>query len=211
MALPPFLKRRQQRFRGERMRAFLDVHAVTNQTRILDVGGSAETWIGLPVQPHVTILNMPRAKEAFPDAFARVAGDGCRLPFADRSFDVVFSNSVIEHVGDFQRQRQFSQEVQRVGRAFWIQTPNRYFFLETHFLTPFVHFLPRNLKRSLLRHFSVWEWITKPRADEKQYFTEHFLNEMHLLGPKDMHALFPAARLRRERWLGWTKSLIASC
>jgi hypothetical protein len=209
MPLPAFLRQRQQRFRQQRMRAFFETFTITPETSILDVGGSADTWSGLPVQPRVTIINMPRAREAFTDHFDRVGGDACQLPFADWSFDVVFSNSVIEHVGDFERQQQFSKEIRRVGRAFWIQTPNRYFFLETHLLTPFVHFLPQGLMKAIVRRFSVWEWMANPRPDEKHYFIEHFVNDVHLLGPREMEALFPSAKLRKERWLGLTKSLIA--
>jgi 2-polyprenyl-3-methyl-5-hydroxy-6-metoxy-1,4-benzoquinol methylase len=65
-----------------------------------------------------------------------------RSPSAARSFDIVFSNSVIEHVGDAESQQQFAHEIARVGRAYWVQTPNRRFPVEPHLLTPFLHFLP---------------------------------------------------------------------
>ena len=76
-----------------------------------------------------------------------MAGDGRALPFRDEAFDVVFSNSVIEHVGDAASQRRFAREVARVGRAYWVQTPNRWFPVEQHLLTPLVHWLPKSWQR----------------------------------------------------------------
>ncbi len=73
-----------------------------------------------------------------------VQGDACALPFADGSFDVVFSNAVIEHVGDVERQRLFVSEALRVGRRVFLTTPNRWFPLEVHTRLPLVHWLPKS-------------------------------------------------------------------
>src|SRR5207302_1278502 len=100
------------------MRRFVRTFAVTAETRILDVGGTPFNWSLLDVQPRVTIVNMPRAREAFDAQFQSVFADGRALPFPDRSFDIVFSNSVIEHVGDFESQRHFASEIARVGRSY---------------------------------------------------------------------------------------------
>jgi SAM-dependent methyltransferase len=61
-----------------------------------------------------------------------VQGDACALPFADGEFDIVFSNAVIEHVGDRERQRQLVSEALRVGRRIFITTPNCRFPIEVH-------------------------------------------------------------------------------
>src|SRR4029079_8533354 len=71
-----------------------------------------------------------------------VQGDACALPFEDGAFDVVFSNAVIEHVGDRERQRAFVSEAIRVGRRAFITTPNRRFPIEVHTRLPLVHWLP---------------------------------------------------------------------
>ena len=84
-----------------------------------------------------------------------VAGDGRSLPFRDGSFDVVFSNSVIEHVGDAASQRRFAREVARVGRAYWVETPNRWFPVEQHLLTPLVHWLPAAWQGAIVPRFTV--------------------------------------------------------
>ena len=63
---------------------------------------------------------------------------------------------MIEHVGDAQSQRRFAREVARVGRAYWVQTPNRWFPVEQHLLTPFVHWLPKPWQRWIVPRFTVW-------------------------------------------------------
>ena len=81
------------------------------------IGGTPDNWQLLEVRPRLTLLNTPRAKADLAGALEWVAGDGRALPFRDRAFDVVFSNSVIEHVGDAASQERFAKEVARVGRA----------------------------------------------------------------------------------------------
>ena len=191
------------------MRRFSRTFAVTDETRILDVGGTPFNWSLLDVQPRVTIVNMPRAREAFDAQFRSVFADGRALPFADRSFDIVFSNSVIEHVGNFESQKQFAAEVARVGRAYWVQTPNRSFPVEPHLLTPFLHFLPARWQRRIARNFTVWSFIERPTRDRWEFYVEHYLRDIRLLDAAALRALFPDAKIVRERLAGLTKSLIA--
>jgi hypothetical protein len=192
------------------MSQFLVFLQVTPETRILDVGGTADTWTGLDVRPRVTLLNMPRAGVKREPGFDCVAADGCRLPFPDRSFDVVFSNSVIEHVGAAARQRTFADEVRRVGRSYWVQTPNLWYPVEAHLLTPGIHWLGKSAQRAILRVGSVWELIERPTPDRREFYYEHFLNDIRLLGAGELRDLFPDARILRERSFGLTKSLIAA-
>ncbi len=195
-------------FRRRRMRRFARTFPVTAETRVLDVGGTAMNWAFLPVLPRLVILNEEREHRDAP-GICWVASDGCSLPFRDGAFDIVFSNSVIEHVGGPERQRQFAGEIMRTGRAFWVQTPNRWFPVEPHLLTPFLHWLPPSARAALARRFTVWQALTRPSPDRRSFYIEHFLRDIRLLGPAEMRRLFPGARLIRERALGWTKSLIA--
>ena len=110
------------------MQRFVRDFAITPETRVLDIGGTAYNWTLLAERPRLTLLNMPRASEVNEQGVDWVAADGCALPFGDASFDVVFSNSVIEHLGSPERQRQFASEVARVGKKYYVQTPNRWFF-----------------------------------------------------------------------------------
>jgi len=191
------------------MERFAREFQVTAATRILDVGGAPETWEMLSERPQVTLLNTPRTRAEMSRAAAWVAGDGRALPFADRAFDIVFSNSVIEHVGDEESQQRFAREVMRVGRRFWVQTPNRRFPVEQHLLTPIVHWLPRSWQRILVPRFTVWAWLIRPERDRRDFYLEHYLTEVRLLDAAQVARLFPGSRILRERFLGWTKSLVA--
>jgi ubiquinone/menaquinone biosynthesis C-methylase UbiE len=191
------------------MRRFAREFALTAETRVLDVGGTPDCWRWLPVLPRVVFLNTPRAREEVGEAAEWVAGDGRRLPFADGAFDVVFSNSVIEHVGDAESQRRFAGEVRRVGRAYWVQTPNRWFPVEQHLLTPLVHWLPKRWQNAIVPRFTVWAFMTRTTSDRRQFYLEHYLSDVRLLGGRELRELFPRACIVRERFCGWTKSLVA--
>lgn len=132
------------------------------------------------------------------------------MPFKDAAFEVVYSNSVIEHLGDWASQQTFAKEIARVGIRYYVQTPNKRFPIEPHLLTPlihyFLHFLPRSLQRFLLRYFTLWGWVTCPMVWE----CERFLREVRLLDEHELRRLFPDAKIQRERFLGMTKSLVAS-
>ena len=182
---------------------------VTEATRVLDIGGTPEYWELLPLRPRVTLLNTPRAKDDLAGAAAWVAGDGRSLPFRDGAFDVVFSNSVIEHVGSYESQHAFAREAMRVGRAYWVQTPYRWFPAEQHLLTPFIHWLPRTWQRAIAPRFNLWQILTRPTEDRRRFYVEHYLSEVRLLGVEELRGLFPGARVIRERLLGLTKSLVA--
>lgn len=168
------------------MRRFVETFNITESTRVLDVGGTPGIWRLAPVRPRVVFLNELR-EEAVPAIF----GDGCRLPFRDGAFDIVFSNSVIEHVGGAERQAEFARETARAGRGYWVQTPNLRFPIETHLLTPFIHWLPRALQRRLAQKFAVWRWMVRASEDRREFYLRHYLDSVRLLTEAEMRDLFP--------------------
>jgi 2-polyprenyl-3-methyl-5-hydroxy-6-metoxy-1,4-benzoquinol methylase len=96
--------------------------------RILDIGGTQSFWdlmtTGEPLEAEITLLNIQHQRVTS-NRFISAAGDARDLPqFASGSFDVVFSNSVIEHVGSYDDQRRMADEVMRIGRRYFVQTPN---------------------------------------------------------------------------------------
>ena len=196
-------------FRRRRMQRFAAELGITAETRVLDIGGTPDCWRLLPVGPRLTLLNTPRAGADLAGAESWVAGDGRALPFRDAAFDVVFSNSVIEHVGDADSQRRFAAEVARVGRAYWVQTPSRWFPVEQHLLTPFLHWLPHRWQRPLMPRLNLWRLLVRASPDRRQYYIDHYLGEIRLLSAGGLQEMFPDAKVLRERFLGWTKSLVA--
>jgi Methyltransferase domain len=193
-------------FRRRRMAQFLATFYPGSEHRILDVGGYPDFWNGSGVIARITVLNInPISADGLPPNMYVVQGDGTALNYRDKSFDIVFSNSVIEHLGTFEKQQRFAKECMRVGDRLWIQTPAKTFFIEPHFLTPFIHFFPKAWQRRMLRNFTVWGWLTRP--SDKQ--VEHALNEIRLLTLTEMKQLFGRCEIRKEKFLGLTKSFIA--
>lgn len=168
---------------------------------ILDVGGLPGSWTGLDFAvARIDKLNLYPIDERLPENSAPIrtlVGDACALPFPDRSYDIVFSNSVIEHVGDADRQRQFAREVNRVGRRLWIQTPAYEFPVEPHCLAPFIHWLPWDLRKVLLR-FTPLGLLWK--GDREQFV--QMMHDTRLLTKKEFTALFPDCTIYTERLFG---------
>lgn len=189
------------------MAAFARTFRPDASTTVLDVGGTAFNWSLLEELPRVTLVNpdLPGDPGGLPEPMQGVRGSGTRLAFGDGAFDVAFSNSVIEHVGGPEARRAFAREIRRVGRGVWVQTPARGFFVEPHLLAPFLHWLPIAWQRRLIRWASLWGWIARPSPEQ----VERFLAHTHLLDASEMRALFPDCELRRERFLGMTKSYVA--
>jgi hypothetical protein len=189
--------------------------------RILDVGGTDLNWRIIDQPARVILLNTTIPEEGYdPGLLAEYAdastparsvsveyvlGDGKSVPFADREFDICFSNSTIEHLFRLDEQRRFANEVRRVGRGVWVQTPARSFPFETHWLSPFVHWLPKSWQRRIGRNFTVWGWMLRPSTEG----VAQLVDELRLLSYREMQELFPDCEIRRERFLGLTKSYIA--
>lgn len=176
--------------------------------RILDVGGTEDYWLRMgfvdPTEVELTIVNLDPPAARRPNV-RTLAGDACRMPeFADASFDVAFSNSVIEHVGGYDRQRAMASEIQRVGRRYFVQTPSRSFPIEPHFMFPYFQFLPLEAKVWLLMHLSL-TFGGKLPTREAAIATAR---SVELLGERDFTSLFPGAALYREKVAGLTKSFI---
>jgi hypothetical protein len=195
--------------RRRRMEQLLRAFPRLAEWRVLDVGGTIDLWLLCPARPRLVLLNTPRGSEPAPPGVETVLGDGTCLPFADGSFDLVFSNSVIEHVGDAEAQARFAAEIQRVAPRYWLQTPDRWFPVEAHLWTPFVHYLPKHWQRTVVPHFSIWRWLTHHSADQRQFYIDHYLSDIRLLAASEVRRLFPRATIVRERFLGLSKSIIA--
>jgi ubiquinone/menaquinone biosynthesis C-methylase UbiE len=191
------------RLRGQKLKLFealLDGAAAA--CTLLDVGGGLGiagefarlySWFG-----DVTVVNIRPPGIEMPLARCTVRGivaDGCGLPFSARAFDWVFSNAVIEHVGDWERQKSFAKEIRRVARkGYFVATPNRRFPIEPHTYLPFYQFLTPGWQRRVVR-FSPG------------YLREY--EEIHLLSARDLKSLFPEARVIESGFPLLGNSLVA--
>jgi hypothetical protein len=194
----------QSYFRTRRMRKFEALFGPAPATRIIDVGGYAYNWTLIDAEPQVLLVNL-EDEDRHDGRFHKVHGDGRRLPYADNSFDIAYSNSVIEHVGEPGDQDAFAAEIRRVAPRYYVQTPNRWFVIEPHLIAAGIHLLPRRVMRRLVRWLSVWGWVERP----DQHAIDELLASIRLLDHARMRELFPDAEIHAETFLGLTKSLIA--
>lgn len=181
---------------------------IDGKASIIDVGGAITWWRYIsPQNKNITIININDAEEKkiTSAGFNFLKGDGCNLPFKDLEFDFAISNSVIEHVGSLESQKRFANEIKRCAKTFYVQTPNKWFPVEPHFLSIFIHWLPKNAQVVLARRFTLWGWIVKPSPEE----IREFVNGTRLLSEREFRALFPDCQIIKEKFLGFTKSFIA--
>ena len=198
------------RFRRQRFRFFESLlEPLPKPVRILDVGGTEGFWghMNAVDDPRweVTLLNLSPG-HANVRGMAVVSGDARDLSqFAAGEFDVVFSNSVIEHLAEQAEQRRMAAEVRRVGTRYFVQTPNRWFPIEPHFLFPGFQFLPLSARVALVRRFALGYHDAMPDPEAAR----RAVREIRLLDARELRELFPGAHIYRERVVALTKSLIA--
>lgn len=197
------------KMRSKRFMFFLSlIKDLPRPLSILDIGGTEEFWKAMRFHEeeiHITLLNLTEASISNPD-MQSVAGDATNLHmFADQSFDLVFSNSVIEHLFTWENQQKMAAEVQRVSNRFFIQTPNYWFPVEPHWVFPLFQYLPFPLRVFLTQNFSlghIQKSLSKREAIEQ-------VREIRLLSLREMKQLFPDANIYAEKFLGFDKSFIA--
>jgi len=196
-------------FRTKRMRKFWEQFRLTPQTRVLDVGGTFFNWTLLSNPPRLTMANIvPNMARDTSLCITEVIADGRFLPFKENAFDVVYSNSVIEHLFTFENQRQFAAECKRVGSRYYVQTPNRRFPIEPHYIAPFVHWLPPKIQRYFIHNFTI-RGLLAGRSQRARGDLDALIEEIRLLDQQELEQIFPEAEIWQERVLGITKSLIA--
>src|SRR3954452_23414605 len=116
--------------------------------RILLVGGMAsgtepnEGIVERIVGAHAVEVVSINLYDPGPQPWPYVVADGCLMPFQDRSFDLVVSNAVIEHVGEGAGQGGFVREHLGVCHAWGMAPPNRWFPVESHPSMLFRHWSP---------------------------------------------------------------------
>ncbi|MEI8233084.1 MAG: methyltransferase domain-containing protein [Verrucomicrobiota bacterium] len=198
-------------WRRRRFQLFMRLLGPSVSDVLLDVGGCLESWVSHP-QPvkRIDILNL--YEQPWPAGVAPgydiliLVGDGCSLALADKSYDIGFSNSVIEHVGSWERQQQFASEIRRVAKGLWVQTPAFACPIEPHYLAPCIHYFPRSFQKKILRWGSLRGWLERPNSEQ----IDSMVEATRLLCKSEMRELFPDCEIITE-YLLWIipKSYIA--
>jgi SAM-dependent methyltransferase len=188
---------------------FLRVFHPSEETKVLDVGVTCDTSHPesnyfekmYPYPSRIVCVGVEdgsHLEREYPGLrYIRVI-PGMPLPFGNDEFDIVFSNAVIEHVGSRQSQTRFANELIRVGKQFFITTPNRWFPVEHHTGLPLLHFLPPPLFRRLIRNTAYGRWASE--------------ENLNLLTASSFAALFPASvntTVKKIRLFGLTSNLVA--
>lgn len=191
-------------WRARRLQLFLKTFGQIDNANLLDIGGYPFNWIDNNHHfKKIVSLNLTKENNMGIPNLKTVQGDARKLDFDNKEFDIVFSNSVIEHVGSFKDQKQFAKEALRVGKKIWIQTPAKGFFFEPHFLSPFFHWLPVPLRKFFV-YFTPWYLINRP--DKKTI--DDLIHEIRLLSKRELNILFPNCSIIVERFLFFPKSYI---
>jgi len=205
------------RLRAKRLAPLLalidDVHRQKGQVHLIDMGGTPNYWNILPEgylaerNMTITLVNLPGSvKQQDEGHFRFLEGDACNLnALPDQSYDIVHSNSVIEHVGDWSRRVAFANEALRLAPHCFVQTPNFWFPVEPHYMTPFIHWLPKPTQVWWLMQMRLGHMEKAKTVDEAVLTIE----SIHLLNRKMMETLFPGTRIWTERVLGLPKSFVA--
>lgn len=199
------------RARARRWHSFLHHFPELGQMRVLDLGGTVEWWRRAPMMgAQVTVLNLLEPGESTDPRLVPVLGDACAAEATllaagvDTRFDLVFSNSLLEHVGGHARRADLAEQVHRLAPHHWVQTPNRYFPIEPHWVFPGMQFLPVRSKAWIAQHWPLTH--TRPGSYERALASVQWTE---LVGPEEMRSYFPGSTLLRERVAGLPKSLIA--
>jgi hypothetical protein len=200
------------RARAQRRQWLLDTFPDLESLRVIDLGGTVQYWLPAEVQPReLVVVNNDAAQgsaEPAPAWMSVVRADACCLPesLLTERFDLAYSNSLIEHLGGHARRLEFAHAVRTIADHYWVQTPNRRFAVEPHFLFPGFVALPLNLKVAIARKWTpAWTWRPGMTRDDA---VAEILN-IELLTPRLMRFYFPDARLLKERVGPLVKSLIA--
>jgi len=194
------------KFRKKRFSFFLKKFDSLNKPiTLLDIGGKINFWENRGLAGNndyiITIINIEKEKSNYSNINCLI-GDATNLnQFNNKSFDIVHSNSVIEHLYNFENQKKMASEIMRVGQKYIVQTPNKYFFIEPHYLLPFFNIVPEKLKYLILTKTK----LSRLKKWDKN-FAKQYIKEIRLLSEKEMKTLFPNSKIYFEKFLGMNKS-----
>ncbi|MDY8107812.1 class I SAM-dependent methyltransferase [Fulvimarina sp. 2208YS6-2-32] len=214
MSNPKSLERGFRAKRFAQVRILIDA-SIEKKGRadILDVGGTEAYWVigsdylrELGDKVSITMVNNEEAPPAKGAQFTHLLGDACAPDlFQGRTFDIVHSNSVIEHVGPEDKMQAFADNVRRLGEAYYVQTPNYWFPLEPHFRVIGFQWMPLALRANLMKRFNIG-FYPRARTSEEAWSN---VRDIRLLDRAMMARFFPDAEIKLEKVAGLNKSIMA--
>jgi len=209
------------KFMQQRFDLFLNVIEIRKGDLIVDLGGGYGELMELfgedksDYEILIADISKSSLKEARKKGFKTLLlKEPDPLPFNDQEVDVIFCNSVIEHctvpkssmwaITDndlfkdkaFKVQSFFAQEIERISKSYFVQTPSISFPIESHTLFPFAAKLSRPYQISLIKFLNNF-WVKKTSPD------------WNLLTKSEMKSLFPNGNIIEKKWLGFPKEIIA--
>jgi len=199
---------RQKRF--ELLKNGIEKLIQKDHFKILDIGGDIQYWKNIGWQHpacKIHLLNLYESKvpENEIHQFSSSVGNGLSLEYKKGEVDLIFSNSVIEHVGSYENQQIFAGEVRRVSDKYIVQTPSLWFPLEPHSLIPLFQFLPHSIRALLIMTFNI-NYFPKAKTYKAAIIVSH---STLMFTHKRFKQLFPDAEIQVERFLGIPKSYTA--
>ena len=199
--------------RNRKLKLFHKMMKPTKEASILDIGAeidpshvtSLQFIDDYPWKNKVTAINLSsehisHLQEYYPEVDARV-GDACNLPWEDKHFDIAYSNAVIEHVGSFEKQKKMAAEIMRVGKRWFVTTPNRWYPFEFHMRLPLVTWLPYN--------GYLWAGrIISYDHEQHEYTIGRRRNDLRLMTARDLRKCFPDSKVIKQRVTFMAETLI---
>jgi hypothetical protein len=195
------------------------IEALPRPLRVIDLGGSALMWTRWGVTAgdglRIVLANNHRMdtthrSEPLPGRFMENwPVDVLELtPASFAGFDLIFSNSMLEHLPSRHVQARLAAAIAESGKPYFIQVPNKHCIVDPHFPHPLAAF------------FAVWPTRMQVWAHARHALgssgragsvaaSAAAIATYHPLGRRDLAALFPAASIVTEWNLGLPMSLVA--
>jgi 2-polyprenyl-3-methyl-5-hydroxy-6-metoxy-1,4-benzoquinol methylase len=190
--------------RKRKIDLFHKTFQLNEKTKILEIGSEINfngirglqlidtyQWKKNITASNISPEHINNIKKHYPEINAVVA-DASALPWPDKSFDIVFSNAVIEHMGDYAVQKKVAQEIMRVGKSWFITTPNRWFPYEFHMRLPFVTWAPGTLYRQI-------GTILSYNHDLHKYTQGIRYDDLRLMTRRELKKCFPGSKVMKQR------------
>jgi hypothetical protein len=197
--------------RMRRWEVFASLFPDVEQLRVVDLGGTVESWRRAPVHPReVVVVNLLEPGDPDTPNRVPVLGDACRARAVlldhgvDPAFDLVFSNSLLEHVGGHANRSALASEVRALAPRHWVQTPYRFFPVEPHWVFPMMQFLPVAARTRIARRWPLVH--TRPDTDSEALADVQWTE---LIGMTELRSYFPESQVVKERMGGLVKSIVA--